>query len=114
MRKHDVDNSNGMHLVHDGSRQAAPLLLIHGSGASGAFWSPVVAALAVHHHVIRVDLPGCGQSPDARERGEGVAGSKSPQDGPGCRALSAVAASPTAADESCPFARNPQIPSGQH
>ena len=52
-----------MHVVHDGSRQAPPLLLIHGSGASGSFWSPVVPALAGHHHVIRVDLPGCGQSP---------------------------------------------------
>lgn len=39
------------------------MLLIHGSGASGGFWAPVVPALARHHHVIRVDLPGCGQSP---------------------------------------------------
>jgi pimeloyl-ACP methyl ester carboxylesterase len=52
-----------MHVVHDGPRQAPPLLLIHGSGVSGAFWGPVVPALAGHHHVIRVDLPGCGQSP---------------------------------------------------
>jgi pimeloyl-ACP methyl ester carboxylesterase len=51
-----------MHVVHDGPRQAPPLLLIHGSGASGGSWSPVVPALAGHHHVIRVDLPGCGQS----------------------------------------------------
>lgn len=57
--------SQGMHVVHDGSRQASPLLLIHGSGASGACWGPVVSALAGHHHVIRVDLPGCGQSPSA-------------------------------------------------
>lgn len=55
-----------MHVVHDGARQAPPLLLIHGSGASGACWSPIVGALAEHHHVIRVDLPGCGQSPPAR------------------------------------------------
>ncbi|GLW96863.1 hypothetical protein Misp02_09500 [Microtetraspora sp. NBRC 16547] len=54
-----------MHVVHDGPRQAPPLLLIHGSGASGGFWGPVVPALAGHHHVIRVDLPGCGQSPPA-------------------------------------------------
>jgi pimeloyl-ACP methyl ester carboxylesterase len=52
-----------MHVVHDGPRQAPALLLIHGSGFSGASWSPVVAALAGHRHVIRVDLPGCGQSP---------------------------------------------------
>jgi pimeloyl-ACP methyl ester carboxylesterase len=58
--------SQGMHVVHDGPRQAPPLLLIHGSGASGASWNLVVPALAGHHHVIRVDLPGCGQSPPAR------------------------------------------------
>jgi pimeloyl-ACP methyl ester carboxylesterase len=63
MSEYDVELSQGMHVVHDGPRQAPPLLLIHGSGASGAFWSPVVPALAGHHHVIRVDLPGCGQSP---------------------------------------------------
>ena len=61
----DVEHSDGMHVVHDGPRQAPPLLLIHGSGASGASWGPMVGALAGHHHVIRVDLPGCGQSPPA-------------------------------------------------
>src|SRR5262249_46795531 len=55
-----------MHVVQDGPRQASPLLLIHGSGASGASWGPMVPMLAEHHHVIRVDLPGCGQSPPAR------------------------------------------------
>jgi len=61
MRKY----SQRMHVVHDGPAQAPALLLIHGSGASGASWSPVVPALAGHHHVVRVDLPGCGQSPPA-------------------------------------------------
>ena len=65
MADYDVERSHGMHVVHDGPRQAPPLLLIHGSGASGASWGPVVGALADHHHVIRVDLPGCGQSPPA-------------------------------------------------
>lgn len=51
-----------MHVVHDGQRQAPPLLLIHGSGVSGLTWGPVVPALAQHHHVIRVDLPGHGKS----------------------------------------------------
>jgi pimeloyl-ACP methyl ester carboxylesterase len=63
MSEYDVEQSDGMHVVHDGPRDAPPLLLIHGSGASGGSWSPVVPALAGHHHVIRVDLPGCGQSP---------------------------------------------------
>jgi pimeloyl-ACP methyl ester carboxylesterase len=65
MGDYEVEHSHGMHVVHDGSRQAPPLLLIHGSGASGASWGSVVGALAGHHHVIRVDLPGCGQSPPA-------------------------------------------------
>jgi pimeloyl-ACP methyl ester carboxylesterase len=59
------DFEAGMHVVHDGPRQGPPLLLVHGSGASGACWGPVVGALAGHHHVIRIDLPGCGQSPPA-------------------------------------------------
>ncbi|WP_410585663.1 alpha/beta fold hydrolase [Amycolatopsis sp. lyj-108] len=63
MSENGVERSQGIHVMHDGPRQAPPLLLIHGSGASGASWSPVVPALASHHHVIRVDLPGCGQSP---------------------------------------------------
>jgi pimeloyl-ACP methyl ester carboxylesterase len=65
MSEHHVEESHGMHVVYDGPRQAPPLLLIHGSGASSGFWSPMVPALAGHHHVIRVDLPGCGQSPPA-------------------------------------------------
>jgi pimeloyl-ACP methyl ester carboxylesterase len=65
MSEYDVEHPYGMHVVHDGPRQAPPLLLIHGSGASGGSWSPVVPALAGHHHVIRIDLPGCGQSPPA-------------------------------------------------
>lgn len=54
-----------MYVVHDGPREAPPLLLIHGSGAAGSTWGPVVPALAGRYHVIRVDLPGCGQSPPA-------------------------------------------------
>ncbi|MFF5451613.1 alpha/beta fold hydrolase [Streptomyces sp. NPDC012950] len=61
--EHDTGRAHGLHVVQDGPRQAPPLLLIHGSGASGAMWGPLVPALARHHHVIRVDLPGCGQSP---------------------------------------------------
>jgi pimeloyl-ACP methyl ester carboxylesterase len=56
---------HGIHVVEDGSQQAPPVLLIHGSGASGATWTPVVPALAAHHRVVRVDLPGQGHSPPA-------------------------------------------------
>ena len=65
MGDYDVQHSHGMYVVHNGPRQAPPLLLIHGSGTSGASWGPMVGALAGHHHVIRVDLPGCGRSAPA-------------------------------------------------
>jgi pimeloyl-ACP methyl ester carboxylesterase len=55
--------AQGMHVVHDGPREGPPVVLIHGSGTSSGTWNPVVPALAARHHVIRVDLPGCGQSP---------------------------------------------------
>jgi pimeloyl-ACP methyl ester carboxylesterase len=63
MSEYDVEHAHGMHVVHDGPRQAPALVLIHGSGASSGSWTTMVPALADHHHVIRVDLPGCGQSP---------------------------------------------------
>jgi pimeloyl-ACP methyl ester carboxylesterase len=65
MTAHKVELSHGLHVVHDGPRSAPPLVLIHGSGAAGASWGLMVPALAAHHHVIRVDLPGCGRSPAA-------------------------------------------------
>ncbi|MCX5207136.1 alpha/beta fold hydrolase [Streptomyces sp. NBC_00237] len=64
--EHDAEHdAHRMHVVHDGPPQAPPVLLIHGSGASGSSWNPLVPALAGPHHVVRVDLPGCGQSPPA-------------------------------------------------
>lgn len=65
MTQHDVEHPHGIHVVHDGPRQAPPLVLIHGSGAASASWGLMVPALAAHHHVIRVDLPGCGRSAPA-------------------------------------------------
>ncbi|WP_242547129.1 alpha/beta fold hydrolase [Amycolatopsis sp. MtRt-6] len=61
----DAVHAHGMRVVHDGPRQAPPVVLVHGSGASGASWGRVTEILAVRHHVVRVDLPGCGQSPPA-------------------------------------------------
>jgi pimeloyl-ACP methyl ester carboxylesterase len=58
----EVRVPHGIHVVHDGSPQTRPVLLIHGPGASGSTWAPIVPALAEHYHVIRVDLPGCGLS----------------------------------------------------
>ncbi|WP_432875609.1 alpha/beta fold hydrolase [Kribbella sp. CA-245084] len=62
MSENSVKRSHGVHVVHSGSQQAAPLLLIHGSGASGACWAPMVPALAERHHVVAIDLPGLGHS----------------------------------------------------
>ncbi|MEU8764146.1 alpha/beta fold hydrolase [Streptomyces sp. NPDC048659] len=64
-RNHDAQHAQPMHVDRDGPRDAPPLLLIHGSGASGASWGPMVPALAARHHVVRIDLPGCGQSQPA-------------------------------------------------
>lgn len=65
MNTYDVDSPHRMHVVHDGPPDAPPLLLVHGSGASSGSWGLVVPALADRHRVVRVDLPGCGQSPPA-------------------------------------------------
>ncbi|AXE76384.1 alpha/beta fold hydrolase [Streptomyces atratus] len=62
---YDDKHLHGLHVVHDGPREAPPLVLIHGSGASGSSWGPVVPALASRYHVIRIDLPGHGQSAPA-------------------------------------------------
>ncbi|MFB7653254.1 MULTISPECIES: alpha/beta fold hydrolase [unclassified Streptomyces] len=66
MKENGTHLSHGLHVVRDGLPQAPPLLLVHGTGASGASWGPVIPALAARHHVVRVDLPGCGQSPPAQ------------------------------------------------
>lgn len=62
MTTYDTSTVHGVHLVHDGPETAPPLLLIHGSGASGTTWEPMVPALAERFHVLRIDLPGCGRS----------------------------------------------------
>ena len=40
----------------------APLVLLHGIGASHHAWDPVIPALAEHFDVLAVDLPGFGDS----------------------------------------------------
>jgi pimeloyl-ACP methyl ester carboxylesterase len=51
-----------MHVVEDGKPGTPALLLIHGTGASTAWWDPVVPRLADACRVIRVDLLGHGRS----------------------------------------------------
>ncbi|NEW37353.1 alpha/beta hydrolase [Nocardia cyriacigeorgica] len=56
---------HGVHVALDGNPAAPPLLLIHGSGATGSTWAPVVPSLAAEYRVITIDLPGCGRSAPA-------------------------------------------------
>ncbi len=50
-----------VHLRDEGPRSdPAPLLLLHGTGASLHTWDGWVAALKPHRRVIRIDLPGFG------------------------------------------------------
>jgi pimeloyl-ACP methyl ester carboxylesterase len=51
-----------IHVIEDGMPGAPALLLIHGLGASTAWWDPVVPRLASACRVIRVDLLGHGTS----------------------------------------------------
>jgi pimeloyl-ACP methyl ester carboxylesterase len=64
----DYDH-RGMHVVEDGPRGEPPLLLVHGTAGSVSWWEPLLSALAEHHHVVRVDLPGHGESAPARSYG---------------------------------------------
>lgn len=61
-RRHSDRTIKGIHVVTDGDPARPPLLLIHGSGATGSTWDPVVSTLAAAHHVVTIDLPGCGRS----------------------------------------------------
>lgn len=54
--------SEAMYVVQDGALDAPALVLIHGFGASTAWWEPIVPDLARSHRVIRVDLLGHGRS----------------------------------------------------
>lgn len=62
---HSSQTVRGLHTVADGDSAKPPILLIHGSGATGSSWGPVVPALTTEYRVIRVDLPGCGRSEPA-------------------------------------------------
>jgi pimeloyl-ACP methyl ester carboxylesterase len=50
-------------LAYSRSGAGPPLVLLHPLGSSRQVWDPVVPALAAHHDVVAVDLPGFGDSP---------------------------------------------------
>ncbi|WP_308285890.1 alpha/beta fold hydrolase [Actinoplanes hulinensis] len=50
-------------LSYDRRGSGPPLVLIHGLGSHRQVWSPILDAVAEHHDVIAVDLPGFGASP---------------------------------------------------
>ncbi len=49
-----------LHVVQDGPKQAPVIVLLHGFGDSWLTFDGWVGALAMHHRVIRYDLPGFG------------------------------------------------------
>jgi pimeloyl-ACP methyl ester carboxylesterase len=50
-------------LAYSRSGSGLPLVLLHPLGSSRRVWDPVLPALAEHHDVLAVDLPGFGDSP---------------------------------------------------
>ena len=59
-----------VHVRDEGLRDdPAPIVLLHGTGASLHTWDGWVAELAAEHRVVRIDLPGfglTGPNPDGR------------------------------------------------
>jgi pimeloyl-ACP methyl ester carboxylesterase len=55
-----------LHYAERGERRpgASSALLVHGAGASSAIWMMVMARLARASHVVAIDLPGHGASPN--------------------------------------------------
>jgi pimeloyl-ACP methyl ester carboxylesterase len=57
-----------IYVRQDGSRDAAALLLIHGSASSTRSWDELVPMLTRSHRVIRIDLLGHGRSAKPADR----------------------------------------------
>lgn len=59
---------NGLRLRYWDAGEGAPVVLVHGIGASLEYWRFTIGALARDNRVLAIDLPGCGFS----ERGPEV------------------------------------------
>ena len=55
-------------LAFDRTGSGAPLVLLHGQGFSCCSWDPIIEQLAARRDVIKVDLPGHGESPRQSKR----------------------------------------------
>jgi len=55
-------NLNGYDIHYVKAGTGAPLLLLHGANIGWGGWYKNIAALAEHHTVYALDLPGCGDS----------------------------------------------------
>lgn len=55
------------HIRTSGSADGVPLLLLHGSHATGRWWEPFFAILPDSIHAIAPDLRGCGQSTHSQD-----------------------------------------------
>jgi pimeloyl-ACP methyl ester carboxylesterase len=60
---HSVGRGVTMSLNVQKRGSGTPLVLIHGIGHRWQAWEPVLDALAQHHEVLAIDLPGFGRSP---------------------------------------------------
>ncbi len=55
-------NIGGMNINYIDSGSGAPILMLHGWGASAACWNGIIRALSPYFRVVAPDFPGCGQS----------------------------------------------------
>lgn len=55
--------SGAVNIVRRGSGSGAPFVFLHGFGADGPSWQPLLAALGPDSAAVLVDLPGHGRSP---------------------------------------------------
>ncbi|MDQ0349048.1 acetoin dehydrogenase dihydrolipoyllysine-residue acetyltransferase subunit [Ancylobacter vacuolatus] len=58
-----TSTASGVNLTRRGSGTGTPFVFLHGFGADGFSWQPLVATLGADHAAVLVDLPGHGRSP---------------------------------------------------